>query len=557
MAGMTDGKAAMLIDQAVPAAASPSGLSERMAHRLLTRSPLGLLVRWVAGLRISVHAKLLGAFLLVIVLFIAMGALSLQTIARMSRQNQLLHQAHERVDSSRQIEHALAMQMNFIAMALLLKNEDTIANFLRENNRFNNMLARLEDAAPPEEEQMIQRIRTAQDEILTTVADIANLIRDGRVDEAMTLQLTNGFPQYQQIEGLVNQVVKTEEDKMASLTRTVTAAHWRALILVAGFVVASIPLALLLGFVISWSFILPVQKAQGFLGQVARGDFSTIIDVPNRDELGALATRMNQMSRELYRLYTDQRQAAQQLQTLNEQLERASQAKSNFLASMSHELRTPLNAILGYTELILDEIYGEVPAKIRDVLERVQQSGRHLLGLINDVLDLSKIEAGSMELSPTEYSVRDIVETVSSSLRSLAAEKGLEFVAGAQADIPVAFGDGRRIAQCLMNLAGNALKFTQQGRVEIGVECQAETLVYRVSDTGIGIPQHQLESIFAEFQQADSTITNEYGGTGLGLSITKKFVEMHGGRIWVESERGKGSTFFFAIPLRLEKGKPA
>jgi signal transduction histidine kinase len=299
---------------------------------------------------------------------------------------------------------------------------------------------------------------------------------------------------------------------------------------------------------------LPVQKAQGFLGQVARGDFSTIIDVPNRDELGALATRMNQMSQELYRLYTDQRQAAQQLQTLNEQLERASKAKSDFLASMSHELRTPLNSILGYTELVLDEIYGEVPAKIRDVLERVQQSGRHLLGLINDVLDLSKIEAGSMELSPTEYSVRDIVETVSSALRSLAAEKGLEFVAGAQADIPVAFGDGRRIAQCLMNLAGNALKFTKQGRVEIWVERQGETLVYRVSDTGIGISQDQLESIFAEFQQADSTITNEYGGTGLGLSITKKFVEMHGGRIWVESEVGKGSTFFFSLPLRL--GKP-
>jgi signal transduction histidine kinase len=546
----------MLIDQ-VSAAASTLGLGEKIARHLLTRSPLGLLVRWVAGIQASVHAKLLGAFLLVILLFIAMGALSLQTIARMSRQSQLLHQAHERVDSSRQIEHALAMQMNFIAMALLLKNEDTIANFLRENNRFNNTLSRLEEAAQPEEEQMIQRIRAAQDEILTTVADIANLIRDGKVDEAMTLQLTNGYPQYQQIERLVNQVVKTEEDKMGTLSRIVTAAHRRGLILIGGFVGTSILLALLLGFVISWSFILPIQQAQGFLGQVAKGDFSTTIDVPNRDELGALATRMNQMSRELHRLYTDQRQAAQQLQTLNEQLERASQAKSNFLASMSHELRTPLNAILGYTELILDEIYGEVPAKIRDVLERVQQSGRHLLGLINDVLDLSKIEAGSMELSPTEYSVRDIVDTVSSSLRSLAAEKGLEFIVGAQADIPVAFGDGRRITQCLMNLAGNALKFTKQGRVEIWVERQGETLVYRVSDTGIGIPQHQLESIFAEFQQADSTITHEFGGTGLGLSITKKFVEMHGGRIWVESEVGNGSTFVFAIPLRLEEGKLA
>jgi signal transduction histidine kinase len=546
----------MLTDQ-VSAVASTLGHGERMAHRLLTRSPLGLLVRWVARIQASVHAKLLGAFLLVTLLFIAMGALSLQTIARMSHQSQLLHQAHERVESSREIEHALAMQMNFIAMALLLKDEGTIANFLRENNRFNNTLARLEEAASPEEEQMLQRIRAAQDEILTTVADIANLIRDGKVDEAMTLQLNSGYPQYQQIERLVNQVVKTEEDKMGTLSRIVTAAHRRALILIGGFVGTSILLALLLGFVISWSFILPVQEAQRFLGQVAKGDFSTTINVPNRDELGALAAHMNQMSRELHRLYMDQRHAAQQLQTLNEELERASKAKSDFLASMSHELRTPLNAILGYTELILDEIYGEVPAKIRDVQERVQQSGRHLLGLINDVLDLSKIEAGRMELSPAEYSVRDIVDIVSSSLRSLAAEKGLEFVAGAQVDIPVAFGDAKRLTQCLMNLAGNALKFTMRGRVEIWVERQGETLVHRVSDTGVGIPQDQLEGIFAEFRQADSTITHEFGGTGLGLSITKKFVEMHGGRIWVESEVGKGSTFFFSIPLRLEKGKLA
>ena len=153
-----------------------------------------------------------------------------------------------------------------------LKDENAIANFLRENNRFNNMLARLEEAAPLEEGQMIQRIRTAQDEILTTVADIANLIRDGKVDEAMTLQLTNGYPQYQQIERLVNQVVKTEEDKMDTLSRVVTASHQRALILMSGFVGASILLALLLGFVISWSFILPMQEAQGFLGHVAQGD---------------------------------------------------------------------------------------------------------------------------------------------------------------------------------------------------------------------------------------------------------------------------------------------
>ena len=153
--------------------------------------------------------------------------------------------------------------------------------------------------------------------------------------------------------------------------------------------------------------------------------------------------------------------------------------------------------------------------------------------------------------------VQDIVERVRASLQSLAAEKGLEFVATVPADIPLAYGDGGRITQCLMNLAGNALKFTQQGRVEIAVELQGDLLVYRVADTGIGIPPDKIESVFAEFRQGDATIASEFGGTGLGLSITKKFVEMHGGRIWVESELGRGSTFFFAIPLRLTGGTPA
>lgn len=324
-----------------------------------------------------------------------------------------------------------------------------------------------------------------------------------------------------------------------------------------GFVGVSILLALLLGFIVSWSFILPVEEAQAFLGQVAKGDFSASITVPNRDEFGSLAASMNQMSQELHHLYTEQRQSAQQLQLLNEELERASKAKSDFLASMSHELRTPLNAILGYTELIVDEIYGEISDKIRGAMHRLQQNAQHLLGLINDILDLSKIEAGMMELSPTEYAVQDVVDTVTSALRPLAVEKGLEFVAGAQADIPLAFGDRQRITQCLMNLVGNALKFTPQGRVEIWAERQAETLVYRVSDTGIGIPQAQLENIFTEFQQADTTITRSFGGTGLGLSITRKFVEMHGGHIWVESEEGKGSTFFFSLPLRLDGEAPA
>ena len=527
------------------------------AYFLLNRTPLGSLVRWVARIKSSVHVKLVTGFFIVILLFVAMGALSLQATNTVSQQTALLEQAHKRVEWSRQMQHALALQMNFTAMALLLKDEYTVEKILRENNRFNNTLGLIAEAAVPEERDIIQRIRAAQGEALSAVADIANLLRDGRVSEAMNLQQSKGYPLYEKIAGLVDQVVAIEQAKMAGLRSSVAAATRRTQLLMVGFIASSIVLALVLGFVISWSFILPVRSAYGFLTEVANGNFKASIDVPNRDEFGVLADQMNQMSRELSVLYDDQRARTQELQTLNQQLQEASKAKSAFLASMSHELRTPMNAILGFNEMILDDLYGEVPEHIREPLTDVQTNGKHLLKLINDVLDLSKIEAGRMELALAEYSVQDIVDTVRSSLQSLAAEKRLEFVVGAEDDIPLAVGDGMRITQCLLNLTGNALKFTKEGKVEVWVERQGDMLHYRVSDTGIGIAADRLELIFAEFQQADATVSQEFGGTGLGLSITKKFVELHGGRIRAESEPGKGSTISFDIPLRAEQRSAA
>jgi len=156
-----------------------------------------------------------------------------------------------------------------------------------------------------------------------------------------------------------------------------------------------------------------------------------------------------------------------------------------------------------------------------------------------------------MELSVQDYSVHDTVGSVHATLQPLAAEKGLQFLASVPQDLPLAYGDGGRIAQCLMNLAGNSIKFTKAGKVEITVAQDGELLRYSVADTGIGIPPDKIASLFTEFKQTDATIASEYGGTGLGLSISKKFIEMHGGRIWVESELGKGSAFIFEVPLRV------
>ena len=242
-----------------------------------------------------------------------------------------------------------------------------------------------------------------------------------------------------------------------------------------------------------------------------------------------------------------------EIQDKSRQLEVASQHKSQFLANMSHELRTPLNAILGYTELMADGAYGEPSEKMLGVLKRLEANGRHLLGLINDVLDLSKIEAGQLALELTDYSVQDIAQAVRGTLEPLAVDKKLAFKLDLPAQLPPGHGDGRRLTQVLINLAGNAIKFTDSGEVVIKAEAKNGSFNVSVRDTGPGISAADRAKLFQEFQQADNAITRKKGGTRLGLAISKRIIEMHGGKIWVESQVGQGSTFVFTLPIRVEQ----
>jgi signal transduction histidine kinase len=247
-----------------------------------------------------------------------------------------------------------------------------------------------------------------------------------------------------------------------------------------------------------------------------------------------------------------------EIEDKSRQLAEASQHKSQFLANMSHELRTPLNAILGYTELILDDIYGETPAKMRGVLDRVQKNGKHLLGLINDVLDLSKIEAGQLSLSLSDYSLKNVVQTVFSAIEPLATEKQIALKIDLGQELPQGRGDERRLAQVLLNLVGNAIKFTDAGEVSIKGSSANGSFNVAVRDSGPGISTADQAKLFQEFQQADNSITKKKGGTGLGLAISKRIIEMHGGRIWVESSPGNGSTFAFTLPVTVEEqARPA
>jgi signal transduction histidine kinase len=242
-----------------------------------------------------------------------------------------------------------------------------------------------------------------------------------------------------------------------------------------------------------------------------------------------------------------------EIEDKSRELAEASQHKSQFLANMSHELRTPLNAILGYTELMADGAYGEPSEKMLGILKRLEANGRHLLGLINDVLDLSKIEAGQLVLELSDYCIQDIAQTVRSTLEPLAADKKLAFKVEVAPQLPSGHGDGRRLTQVLINLVGNAIKFTDAGEVAIKAEANNGSFHVSVRDTGPGISTGDQARLFQEFQQADNAITKKKGGTGLGLAISKRIIEMHGGRIWVESQPGLGSTFSFTLPVIVER----
>ena len=296
----------------------------------------------------------------------------------------------------------------------------------------------------------------------------------------------------------------------------------------------AIVLALLLGYVLSWSLIGPIQRIDHRLAAIASGDFSGHVDVINRDELGALAVNVNRMNDELQRLYKE--------------LEAASKHKSEFLANMSHELRTPLNAIIGFSQVLREGISGEINAKQQEYLDDILTSANHLLALINDVLDLSKVEAGHVDLQVAPFSLQDALERGVSMVRERATTDGVQVTLHANGGLDVVTGDERRIRQVIFNLLSNAVKFTPSGGLVDVAAAQANGEVrVSVTDTGPGIAAEDLDRIFEEFQQTEAGARHQEG-TGLGLALSKCFVEMHGGRIWCDSEIGRGSTFVFTLP---------
>jgi signal transduction histidine kinase/DNA-binding response OmpR family regulator len=279
----------------------------------------------------------------------------------------------------------------------------------------------------------------------------------------------------------------------------------------------------------------------------------------SQEDLSRLNSELEETNRGVVALYAELNKKKEELEKANQQLEGASRLKSQFLANMSHELRSPLNSIIGFTGIILQGIVGELNEEQTKQLGMVYDSAKHLLELINDILDLSKIEAGKIEIRPAEFELREFIQLVGKMVSPLIDERGLTLEIVLSEDLPrTLYNDKNRIKQVMINLLSNAIKFTEKGKIRLEAGMlqpdeggAATTIEFHVSDTGIGIKPDHIRDIFDEFKQIEGSLKDKPAGTGLGLTISKRLVEMMGGKIWVDSKFGEGSVFHITVPCKL------
>jgi two-component system, NtrC family, sensor kinase len=292
----------------------------------------------------------------------------------------------------------------------------------------------------------------------------------------------------------------------------------------------------------------PIIRLKQSAEAIGSGQFSTRIDIRTNDEVEALANEFNKMADQLQSYTTS---LEQKVHEKTAQLELANQHKSEFLANMSHELRTPLNAVIGFSDVLKEQYFGELNKKQQEYVKDINESGQHLLSLINDILDLSKIEAGHMDLDLSEFNLSMALDNAMVLVRERALRQQLQLRADIAADVANVTADQRKVKQILINLLTNAVKFSHPGGwVEVLVRRDTNGVMVTVKDSGPGIAPEDHAAIFEEFRQLKSSGSAKFEGTGLGLALAKRFVELHGGRIWVESEVGKGAAFTFTLPDR-------
>ena len=499
-----------------------------------------VLVGQVARIPVSVRAKLLAAFLAIVVLFIILGGVGVRVLSEMNQRTAALIDSEMKISAYREVQRDTILRLATMSSLLWMADQQTLDKNMRELEESAHNLQRLQLLAR-DEGVLVAQIRLDYDRFVAVAKRIVDLAKAGNVDHAGALQSDKAQPLAANLEQLTNQLVGKAEAHIRTLIAENDAAYRTARMVVIILSVASIGIALVLGRTISWSVVGPLMEIERRLSRIAKGDFLQRISIANRDELGDLAENVNRTSEQLGRLYQD--------------LEVASQHKSAFLATMSHELRTPLNAIIGYTEMLQETAADDGNEAYLSDLDKIAGAGRHLLQLINDILDLSKIEAGKMDMYLEQVDISGLLDEVVAIGTPLAAANGNRFEVIRPESLRTLYTDRTKLKQSLLNLLSNAAKFCKDGAITLKVLASDSEISFAVTDSGIGMTEEQVGTLFEAFHQADASTTRHYGGTGLGLAITRHFCQMLGGRVAVESTPGQGSTFTLILPIEQPSSK--
>jgi signal transduction histidine kinase len=467
------------------------------------------------------------------VLLLVVGAIGLQALHGANDRADQLTQLQRKTVAYRDLRQTTSDELSVVASALASNAPGELDTASRQVNLGIFDVDRLEFVAP-DEQDLVAAVREAHANFAAALISVIDLARGGRADEARARYAADAKPLAEKLDRRTLELVHKAEAAMADANQASAFAYDASQWTVIGAAIGSILLATILGTALSLSIVRPLRAVDGHLTGIAAGDFTKHVAVANRDELGSLGTHLNAMSDELGRLYAA--------------VEAANRNKSVFLANMSHELRTPLNAIIGFSEVLLQRMFGDINPKQEEYLKDVLLSGQHLLALINDILDLSKVEAGRMELEPTTFAVAPLIDGSVLMIRERAAKHAITLAVQVDPNVGEIDADERKLRQVLFNLLSNAVKFTpERGRIEVAAARMNGEVRVSVKDNGIGIALADQARIFEKFEQAESGRRQE-ASTGLGLALAKSFVELHGGRLWVESAPGVGSTFTFSVP---------
>jgi signal transduction histidine kinase/FixJ family two-component response regulator len=483
----------------------------------------------VARAPATIHKKLLAAFLSIVVLLITVGAVSLEVLSGVNRRVEELVTLQRKIAAYRQLQHDTTAQLYSVTSALLVPEDRTLEATLRQLNQFGYDFDRLQFVAKDEVE-LLAELRKEYDQFIHVVANVVELIRAGKVREGQALQVAQAGALTDRMERLTNQLVNRAEADMVASIETSHAAHLTSQWIIIGFGIGSIALALVLGYSISWSVKRPVEQMDAMFNEMASGNFSRRIEVPNRDELGNLAANLNRMNDELGELYR--------------QLEAANLAKSRFLAAASHDLRQPLHAL----NLFVAQLRTETDQVERGrVAAQIDASVSAMNDLFNALLDISKLDAGVLAPDVTGFPVAHLLKQIETTFAQAAREKGLRlrFV---QSSAWIS-SDFILLERILLNLVSNAIRYTDRGGIVVGCRRRGGRLCIEVWDSGIGIPEDQREHIFGEFYRLPAAERGHHAGLGLGLAIVDRLCRLLDHRLELTSTLGRGSRFAISLPL--------